>query len=80
MAVNRREIMSRWADATRHMQWDDADRLWQELTTEWLRPPVLNQRYWNDLVRRRMAALERREQRLAIDDAEWDIRREDVTR
>jgi hypothetical protein len=80
MAVNRRAIMSRWADATRHMQWDDADNLWRELMTERLKPPATNQRYWNDLVRRRMAALERKEQRLAIDDAEWDIRREDVTR
>ena len=78
-------LMEQWADATRHQQWDKANRLWPLPTgtvapVTWLSPPVVNQRYWNDLVRRRMAALERREQRLAIDDAEWDIRREDVTR
>ena len=80
MAVNRAAIMRRWADATRHMRWHAANQLWLELMTEWLKPLPPDQRYWNDLVRRRMAALERREQRLAIDDAEWDIRREDVTR
>ena len=80
MAVNRATIMRRWADATRHMRWAEANELWRELMTEWLKPTAVNQRYWNELVRRRMAALERREQRLAIDDAEWDIRREDVTR
>ena len=80
MAVNRAAIMRRWADATRHMQWDDADKLWQELMAEWLRPPVGNQQYWNRLLDRRMAALDRTEQRRAIDDTEWDIRREDVTR
>ena len=80
MAVNRAAVMRRWAEATRHMRWHEANQLWLELMTEWLKPLPPDQRYWNDLVRRRMAALERREQRLAIDDAEWDIRREDVTR
>ena len=79
MAVNR-AVMARWADATRNQRWDEADELWAQLIVDWLKPPVVNQRYWNNLLDRRMAVLERREQRVAIDDAEWDIRREDVTR
>ena len=79
MAVNR-ALMRRWANATRHLRWDEAEQLWRELMAEWLRPPVTDQGYWNNLLDRRMAVLERREQRAAIDDAEWDIRREDVTR
>ena len=55
--------MQRWADATRHLRWDEADELWRELMEEWLKPPVVDQRYWNDLLDRRMAALERKEQR-----------------
>jgi len=79
MAVNR-TVMAQWASATRRQQWAEADELWAQLIEQWLKPPVIDQRYWNRLLDRRMAALERREQRLAIDDAEWDIRREDVTR
>lgn len=80
MAVNRAAIMRRWSDATRHMRWAEANELWRELMTEWLTPPVMDQDYWNRLLDRRMAVLERREQRNAIDDAEWDIRHEDWTR
>ena len=76
MAVNR-AVMSRWADATRHQRWDEARELWAQLMADWLKPPATNQRYWNRLIDRRMAALERTEQRRAIDDAEWDIRHED---
>ena len=74
------ELRRRWAEATRHLRWDEANELWQELMLEWLKPTVVNQHYWNSLVRRRMDALERKEQRVAIDDAEWDIRHEDWTR
>jgi len=79
MAVNR-TVMAQWASATRRQQWAEADELWAQLIEQWLKPPVIDQRYWNRLLDRRMRALERKEQRLAIDDAEWDIRREDVTR
>jgi hypothetical protein len=79
MAVNR-AVMARWADATRHMRHDEAAALWRQLMADWLKPPVVDQRYWNRLLDRRMAVLERRERRTAIDDAEWDIRREDWTR
>jgi hypothetical protein len=79
MAVNP-VIMLRWATATRTQRWDEADKLWQLIVADWLEPPVLSQRYWNSLLDRRMAALERREQRRAIDDDEWDIRHEDWTR
>jgi hypothetical protein len=79
MAVNR-AVMSQWASATRRQKWDEANRLWPMLMEQWLSPPVVDQQYWNRLLDRRMAVLDRQEQRLAIDDAEWDIRREDVTR
>jgi len=79
MAVNR-ALMSQWASATRRQQWGEADELWAQIIEQWLKPPMINQNYWNRLLARRMAALERTEQRRAIDDAEWDIRREDVTR
>ena len=62
MAVNR-AVMPRWADATRHLRWDEAEQLWRELMAEWLKPPVTEQSYWNKLLDRRMAVLERREQR-----------------
>jgi hypothetical protein len=75
-----RRIMRRWADATRHQRWDEANQLWAQLMADWPKQPPLNQRYWNQLLDRRMASLERKEQRVAIDDAEWDIRREDITR
>jgi hypothetical protein len=79
MAVNR-AVMARWADATRNQRWGEADELWAQLIVDWLKPPVANQRYWNDLLDRRMAALERKEERRAIDDAEWDSRHEDLGR
>ena len=41
------ELRRRWADATRHLRWDEADELWQELMPEWLKPTAVNQRYWN---------------------------------
>ena len=62
------ELRRRWADATRHMRWDEANELWQELMVEWLKPTAVNQRYWNDLLDRRMAVLERKEQRSTISD------------
>ena len=80
MAVNRATIMRRWADATRHMRWDEANQLWQELMLEWLKPTAVNQRYWNNLLDRRMAALERREQRSMIDDDQWDHTHQDMNR
>jgi hypothetical protein len=73
-------FMRRWADATRHYRWDEAEQLWRELMAEWLRPPIMDQRYWNDLLDRRMAVLERRDQRSTISDNEWDNRHEDVNR
>ena len=72
------ELRRRWADATRHMRWDEANQLWQELMLEWLKPTAVNQRYWNDLLDRRMAVLERREQRSTISDDECDNTHEDV--
>ena len=72
------ELRRRWADATRHQRWDEANQLWQELMLEWLKPTAVNQRYWNDLVSRRMAVLERRDQRSTVSDIEWDRRHEDV--
>jgi len=71
MTVDRR-IMRRWADATRHLRWDEAEQLWRELMAEWLRPPVTDQGYWNDLLARRMAVLERKEQRSTVSDNEFD--------
>jgi len=66
------ELRRRWADATRHLRWDEANELWQELMLEWLTPTVVDQGYWNDLLDRRMAVLERREQRSTISDNEFD--------
>ena len=71
-------LMRRWADATRHLRWDEAEQLWRELMAEWLTPPVADQGYWNDLLDRRMAVLERRERRSTISDNEWDRWHEDV--
>jgi phenylalanine-4-hydroxylase len=75
-----RRIMSRWADAMNRHRHEEANALWAQLMADWLKPPATDQRYWNRLLDRRMAVLERREQRAVIDDVEWDIRREDVTR
>ena len=65
-------LMRRWADATRHLRWDEAEQLWRELMAEWLKPPVADQGYWNDLLDRRMAVLERKERRSTVSDNEWD--------
>ena len=65
-------LVRRWADATRHLRCDEANELWRELMVEWLKPTIINQRYWNDLLNRRMAVLERREQRSTISDNEFD--------
>jgi hypothetical protein len=73
-------LRRRWADATRHMRWDEANQLWQELMLEWLKPTAVNQRYWNDLLARRMAVLERREHRSTISDIEWDNTHQDMNR
>jgi hypothetical protein len=80
MAVNAAQIKRRWATATRHMRWDEANKLWQELLLELLKPTAVNQRYWNDLLDRRMAVLERREQRRAVSDIEWDNTHQDMNR
>jgi hypothetical protein len=79
MAVNK-VLMERWAHASRHLRSDEADQLWQEITAEWLKPLIADQRYWNSLLQRKMSVLERREQRRAISDDEWDKRHEDVNR
>jgi hypothetical protein len=78
--VKQQALMRRWAEATRHLRWDEAEQLWRELMAEWLRPPVTDQGYWNRLLTRRMNAMERKEHRSAIDDAEWDSRHEDMGR
>jgi len=72
--------MKQWADATRHYRWAEADLLWRHLMEQWLTPTVADQGYWNDLLDRRMAVLERKEQRSAISDNEFDKRHEDVNR
>jgi len=75
-----RRLMSAWADAMRHQRHDEAAELWRQLMAQWLTPPVINQRYWNRLVDRRMAVLERREQRSTISDVEWDNSHQDMGR
>lgn len=65
-------LMRRWADATRLHQWEQADQLWRKLMVQWLTAPVVNQTYWNNLLDRRMAVLERKEQRSTISDIEFD--------
>jgi len=78
---NRQEsLRRRWADATRHMRWDEADQLWHELMVEWLKPTLVDQGYWNRLLERRMAALDRKEQRSTITDNEWDNTHQDMNR
>jgi hypothetical protein len=79
MAVNR-AVMGQWADATRHHQWEEADRLWKLLMADWLTPPAIDQTYWNSLLSRKIAVLERREQRSTVSDDEWDHLHEDVNR
>jgi hypothetical protein len=73
-------LMRRWADATRHLRQEEADELWRQLMEEWLKPLVLNQRYWNNLLDRRMAVLERKQQRSTVSNDEWDNLHEDVNR
>ena len=41
---------------------------------------VIDQNYWNSLLDRRMAVLERKQQRSTISDDEWDKLHEDVNR
>jgi hypothetical protein len=72
--------MRRWADATRHLQCDEANQLWRELMVEWVKPTVIDQGYWNRLLDRRMAVLERKAQRSTVSDSEWDYLHEDVNR
>jgi len=67
-----RRIMSRWADAMRRQRHQEAGRLWTLLMSDWLTPPTIDQNYWNRLLARRMAVLERKEQRNTIDDTEFD--------
>ena len=74
------DIRERWADATRHMRADEADDLWRQLMEEWLKPLLVDQGYWNDLLDRRMAVLERRQRRSTVSDDEWDRTHEDVNR
>ena len=40
-------LRRRWANATRHLRWHEANELWAELMTEWLKPTAINQSYWN---------------------------------
>jgi hypothetical protein len=68
----REDIARRWADATRHLRADEADDLWRQLMEEWLKPLIVDQNYWNDLLTRRMDALERKAQRSAVSDVEFD--------
>jgi hypothetical protein len=65
-------IERQWADATRQYRWDEADQLWRKLMAQWLMPTVVDQRYWNNLLDRKMAVLERKEQRSTISDNEFD--------
>jgi len=44
---------------------------------QWLTPVPVD---WNDLLDRRMAALERKEQRSRISDDEWDSTHQDMNR
>jgi hypothetical protein len=78
MTIEHRTIMRRWADATRYLRWDEAEQLWRELMVEWLRPPGTDQGYWNDLLARRMAVLERKEQRNTVSDIEFDKAHGDI--
>jgi len=72
--------MKQWADATRHHRWAEADELWRHLMEQWLTPTVADQGYWNDLLDRRMAALERKEQRSTVSDDEWDNTHQEMNR
>ena len=74
------DIRERWADATRHMRADEADDLWRQLMEEWLKPLLVDQGYWNNLLDRRMAVLERKARRSTVSDDEWDRTHEDVNR
>ena len=78
--IEHRALMQRWADATRHLRADEAADLWRQLMEEWLKPLLVDQGYWNDLLDRRMAVLERRERRSAVSDDEFDKLHEDVNR
>jgi hypothetical protein len=80
IASREQRLMRRWADATRHHRWEEADELWRQLMVQWLTAPIVDQEYWNDLLDRRMAVLERRQQRRSINDDEWDRLHEDVNR
>lgn len=79
MTVNR-VLMERWAHASRHLRAEEADCLWTQIMQEWLTPLLVDQKYWNDLLDRRMAVLERRERRSTVSDDEWDRTHEDVNR
>ena len=78
--ISRETLMRRWADATRHMRADEADDLWRQLMEEWLKPLLVDQGYWNDLLDRRMRVLERKAQRSTVSDDEFDKLHEDVNR
>ena len=71
-------IRAQWADAIRYGQWEEADRLWKLLMIDWLTPRVADHSYFVDLLDRRMAALDRIEQRRSIDDDEWDRQHGDI--
>jgi RNAse (barnase) inhibitor barstar len=68
-------LRAQWRDAIIYGQWEEADRLWKLLMTEWLTPRSID---WAELLDRRMAVLERSAQRRAIDDDEWDQQHEGV--
>jgi len=78
IASREERLMRRWADATRHYRWDEADRLWRKLMLQWLTAPIINQRYWDNLLDRRMAVLERKERRSTINDEEFDKTHGDI--
>jgi len=72
--------MGKWADAMRNQRHQEAGRLWTMLMSEWLKPPTIDQNYWNRLLDRKMAAFERKEQRKLIDDDQWDHTHQDMNR
>ena len=45
---------------------------------QWLTAPIINQRYWDNLLDRRMAVLERKERRSTINDEEFDKTHGDI--
>lgn len=61
-------LTRQWADATRHMNWAEANRLWPLLLAE----QQLDSRDWNDVLRRLIRRREREDERRVVNDDEWD--------